>query len=282
MRKPRRDERWYRTPGGLIVPRRPTLPTRRFIQKWGTAKCCCDVVACPECCWAVTLSGLDCSALNKTWRVKYANQFGLCVFNCTLPVSCTGCADSVIVSLTIDENGFTVSCDGNSWTLDELPPSDCTPHEYTLVGDVGTCVISPVGLDEGQDCGCGCSEECVICQNEPFGQPSVYLPGTVCGIWTAGTYAGFSVLSFGTTNCSWRLAISSVRYITITIGSFSGYVYVDFRDDTKRIYYRNDNYFTEDKPYPCNADGITDVQLPMVLNSSCGASNPAYVELSFS
>jgi hypothetical protein len=36
-----RDDRWDRTPGGLIVPRRPTLPTRRFIQKWGPAKCCC-------------------------------------------------------------------------------------------------------------------------------------------------------------------------------------------------------------------------------------------------
>jgi hypothetical protein len=41
VRKPRRDELWDRTPGGVIVPRRPTLPTRRFIQKWGTAKCCC-------------------------------------------------------------------------------------------------------------------------------------------------------------------------------------------------------------------------------------------------
>lgn len=48
MRKPRRDDRWDRTLGGLIVPRRVGLPTRRFIQKWGTAKCCCNVVLVPD------------------------------------------------------------------------------------------------------------------------------------------------------------------------------------------------------------------------------------------
>jgi hypothetical protein len=50
VRKPRPDERWERTDGGLIVPRRPTLPTRRYIQKWGQVPCCCDVEeACNPC-----------------------------------------------------------------------------------------------------------------------------------------------------------------------------------------------------------------------------------------
>lgn len=46
MKKPRRDELWDRTPGGLIVPRRPTLPTRRFIQKWGQVQDCCSAPGC--------------------------------------------------------------------------------------------------------------------------------------------------------------------------------------------------------------------------------------------
>jgi hypothetical protein len=49
VRKPRRDELWDRTPGGVIVPRRPTLPTRRFIQKWGTVQDCCGEETCDPC-----------------------------------------------------------------------------------------------------------------------------------------------------------------------------------------------------------------------------------------
>lgn len=46
-----RDDRWDRTPGGLFVPRRPTLPTRRFIQWLGVAKDCCEggETVCPFC-----------------------------------------------------------------------------------------------------------------------------------------------------------------------------------------------------------------------------------------
>lgn len=43
-----RDDRWDRTPGGVIVPRRVGLPTRRFIQKWGQVQCCCTTTA-PGC-----------------------------------------------------------------------------------------------------------------------------------------------------------------------------------------------------------------------------------------
>ena len=36
------DDRWERTGAGLFVPRRPTLPTRRFVVgKLGGIKCCC-------------------------------------------------------------------------------------------------------------------------------------------------------------------------------------------------------------------------------------------------
>jgi hypothetical protein len=42
VRKPGRDDLWDRTPGGVIVPRRPTLPTRRFIGKLGMAVDCCE------------------------------------------------------------------------------------------------------------------------------------------------------------------------------------------------------------------------------------------------
>jgi hypothetical protein len=43
------DPRWDRTPGGLFVPRRPAFPTRRFIQKLGTAKDCCTPPGCTYC-----------------------------------------------------------------------------------------------------------------------------------------------------------------------------------------------------------------------------------------
>lgn len=42
------DGLWDRTPGGLIVPR-PTLPTRRFIQKMGSGHDCCLSSVWPSC-----------------------------------------------------------------------------------------------------------------------------------------------------------------------------------------------------------------------------------------
>jgi len=47
VRKPRHDDRWDRTPTGLIVPRRPTLPTRRYINPLGSTSCeCCGEDTC--------------------------------------------------------------------------------------------------------------------------------------------------------------------------------------------------------------------------------------------
>ena len=48
MRKPRINELWDRTPGGVIVPRQARLPTRRFIQKMGTVQCCCTTTPTPD------------------------------------------------------------------------------------------------------------------------------------------------------------------------------------------------------------------------------------------
>ncbi len=50
MRKPRRNELWDRTPGGLAIPRRPGLPTKRFIQKLGMTKDCCGGKTCETFC----------------------------------------------------------------------------------------------------------------------------------------------------------------------------------------------------------------------------------------
>lgn len=86
MRKPRTDELWDRTPGGVIVPRRVGLPTRRFIQKWGQVPCCCEeeeegVPCCPgetlPLSMTVDLSGIlsdgtcDCSSLSSEFVVTY-------------------------------------------------------------------------------------------------------------------------------------------------------------------------------------------------------------------
>jgi hypothetical protein len=50
MRHPRRDELWDRTPGGVIVPRRVGLPTRRFIGKLGMVVDCCGGQTCETFC----------------------------------------------------------------------------------------------------------------------------------------------------------------------------------------------------------------------------------------
>jgi hypothetical protein len=89
----RGDDRWDRTPGGLFVPRRPTLPTRRFVMgKWGGIKCCCGgAVACPACVGSVasanisaSVSGLanggsctGCGDGNGTWTLAYQS----CTYN---------------------------------------------------------------------------------------------------------------------------------------------------------------------------------------------------------
>jgi len=52
MRKPQRDDRWDRTPGNLFLPKRPTLPTRRYVMGLlGGIKDCCgeDLGPCGEC-----------------------------------------------------------------------------------------------------------------------------------------------------------------------------------------------------------------------------------------
>lgn len=72
------DPRWERTPGGLYLPRRPTLPTRRFIQKMGAAEDCCGgtfgpCVACDGNYAPLTLiavvSGAPESPLNGTFEL---------------------------------------------------------------------------------------------------------------------------------------------------------------------------------------------------------------------
>ena len=40
-RRQQSDQRWDRTDGGLLIPRRPVVPTRRFVQKMGSAHECC-------------------------------------------------------------------------------------------------------------------------------------------------------------------------------------------------------------------------------------------------
>lgn len=49
MRRPAVDDRWDRA-CNLIIPRRPTLPTRRYLQKMGAAPDCCSQGGPAICC----------------------------------------------------------------------------------------------------------------------------------------------------------------------------------------------------------------------------------------
>jgi len=74
------DDRWERTGGGLFVPRRPTLPTRRYVVgKLGGIKCCCEPEECqvftgtPPDAVSVTTSGATdgdcvCTGINDTYE----------------------------------------------------------------------------------------------------------------------------------------------------------------------------------------------------------------------
>jgi len=77
------DERWERTEAGLLVPRRPTLPTRRHIQHLGTAQCCCEGDSCGlftgsapasvslEVAGGVVDGDCDCAAANDTFEIDF-------------------------------------------------------------------------------------------------------------------------------------------------------------------------------------------------------------------
>ena len=69
------DDPWERTTGGLVVPRRPTLPTRRHIQQHGTAKECC-VPICGPCYEGAEFAGIETSVavldIIGTWSEQCA------------------------------------------------------------------------------------------------------------------------------------------------------------------------------------------------------------------
>lgn len=93
-RRPPNDDRWDRTTGGVIVPRRGvSLPTRRWIGWMGGAKDCCGggAAACQACVGSVasanisaSVSGLanggsctGCGDGNGTWTLAYRS----CTYN---------------------------------------------------------------------------------------------------------------------------------------------------------------------------------------------------------
>lgn len=68
MRKPRRDDLWDRTPGGLIVPRRVGLPTRRYIGKLGMVVDCCEEGICSHLSFAPPRTLLiELPAMSSSW-----------------------------------------------------------------------------------------------------------------------------------------------------------------------------------------------------------------------
>lgn len=105
MRRPVLDDRWQRTPGNLLVPRRPMLPTRRYIQKMGAAKECCEVLACVDPPYTGTIPAQlqvdiegttagecdaeSCAALDGTYVVPYSGtaNFGPCGSGASVTVS---------------------------------------------------------------------------------------------------------------------------------------------------------------------------------------------------
>jgi hypothetical protein len=89
MRKPRIDHRWDRTPTGLIVPRRPTLPTRRFLNPLGSTSCeCCGVgVGCQYCGYHDTddiLVTVDIDVSWSTCTLSVSDTFALVQGTCPL------------------------------------------------------------------------------------------------------------------------------------------------------------------------------------------------------
>lgn len=78
MRKPRTDERWDRTDAGLIVPRRPAFPTRRFIGWMGVAKDCCPATQECQYCADITTNDL---------LIGISGTFNSNVFNDTYTIS---------------------------------------------------------------------------------------------------------------------------------------------------------------------------------------------------
>lgn len=122
MRHPRRDELWDRTPGGVIVPRRVGLPTRRFIGKLGMVVDCCETsVQCSDCPYPeefiLTIAGFTanpaCSALNDTWTVPHIGT--QCDWELDIPGECDAEQATVAIKL-IKESTYWLVRTFISWT----------------------------------------------------------------------------------------------------------------------------------------------------------------------
>ena len=180
-RRQRIDERWERTPGGLLVPSRPTLPTRRFIQKWGQAVCCCDV-APPQClCMSVIIDGVangtcaECDAINRdtdhAWRLAHVSENH---WSCTVDEFCGVCGDTTIaLNYDPDTGIWTATAAGITW---QAEGNDCgslgAGLELIFVEDDGVCdgsgstaTIALHTITEAQPCECGCVVTCPQCVN---------------------------------------------------------------------------------------------------------------------
>lgn len=117
----RGDDRWDRTPGGLFVPRRPTLPTRRFVMgKFGGIKDCCESFPCnvfaasPPSSIILAITGetdgnCNCAGFNDTWELPYAlyTSFGTPIYFCSFTYRNSPNVPSVSVAFSINTNSNT-------------------------------------------------------------------------------------------------------------------------------------------------------------------------------
>jgi len=186
VRKPRRDEMWDRSPGGVIVPRRVTLPTRRHIGWLGTAKDCCGEVIPPSCnCYSITISGLSngtctkCSALNKAWLVQLTDTN---TWSCTLSSICGLCGDeSLILTYDPDTNTWEASCVGVVWSAEG---SECGTLTLAYVSSTGYCngdasSVSIAPYTGANPCSCSCAVTCYACESKVAGFLEVTIDGLV-------------------------------------------------------------------------------------------------------
>ena len=75
----RGDDRWERTHGGLFLPKRPTLPTRRFLTPLGTFQDCCTATLPVTCCACNSMPDSDItvsldSAIEFSWSYTCADS----------------------------------------------------------------------------------------------------------------------------------------------------------------------------------------------------------------
>ncbi len=212
---------WDRTAGGLYVPGRPSLPTRRYLQRMGAAKDCCNVTPPPGC-WAVAFSGIAndtctyCSGYNKTWYVRPANPMvSPYTWTCDLVAACVACG-AMSLTLVISDDTITVSLGGATWTKSITSASAAFLTSHTLSFASGSngcdctgssCTITP-GYDANGNCPCPYG-----CATYPCNEPYLFFTGTT------PPRIAVSIGDVGDNSCSLCDAYANTTYVLSDAGN---------------------------------------------------------------